>query len=186
MRDPHSLLGVSENEIRRSYRKLVREHHPDLNPGDPEAEERFKELQQAYEMLTNSRRRGQENQAPRRRAGGSRPGAGRRAGASTGSTEGPSDFLGKFGYKFGNRTGGVGDRSEEVGDRSEEVREEDAARILKCFGIDTARFLKVGIRFGDATGRGRHPPEGNSGYFEKPPVNEDFKKPPKPPRPPRW
>jgi preprotein translocase subunit Sec63 len=54
--DPWQILGVppgvSRAEIRRAYRRLARRYHPDLNPDDPGAEERFKEVQAAYEALT--------------------------------------------------------------------------------------------------------------------------------------
>ena len=43
--------GASAPEIRRAYRRLARRYHPDLNPEDPEAEARFKEVQTAYEVL---------------------------------------------------------------------------------------------------------------------------------------
>ncbi len=49
--------GASEDEIRRAYRKLAREHHPDVNPGKPEAEDKFKRLSAAYDVLSNKEKR---------------------------------------------------------------------------------------------------------------------------------
>ena len=49
--------GVTQDELKRAYRKLAREHHPDANPDDPEAESRFKKLGAAYEVLSDPERR---------------------------------------------------------------------------------------------------------------------------------
>ncbi len=61
MRDPYSILGVaktaSADEIQRAYRKLAKSNHPDLNPGDKAAEERFKEITAAHELLGDPDRR---------------------------------------------------------------------------------------------------------------------------------
>src|SRR5438552_2821928 len=62
-RDYYEILGVkrgaTEDEIKRSYRKLARQYHPDRNPGDKSAETKFKEIQEAYDTLSDKKRREQ-------------------------------------------------------------------------------------------------------------------------------
>lgn len=62
-RDPYDVLGVSkkasEDEIKKAYRKLARQYHPDRNPGDKQAETSFKEVQDAYDILSDKTRRAQ-------------------------------------------------------------------------------------------------------------------------------
>src|ERR687895_1892848 len=61
LKDPYETLGVdrkaSDEDIKKAYRKLAREYHPDKNPGDTNAEERFKEVQGAYAILSDPDKR---------------------------------------------------------------------------------------------------------------------------------
>ena len=83
-RDYYEVLGVSREagdaEVKKAYRRLARDHHPDANPGDTGAEERFKELTEAYEVLSNPKARQAYDtyghQVPRGGAGGGYPGGG--------------------------------------------------------------------------------------------------------------
>src|ERR1700739_3466210 len=59
--DYYELLGVGRKatakDIRTSFRKLARKYHPDLNPGDKSSEEKFKQLQEAYDVLSDAKKR---------------------------------------------------------------------------------------------------------------------------------
>ena len=62
MRDPYDVLGVARNasakDIKSAYRKLAKSHHPDQNPDDPKAKDRFAAANQAYEILGDEKSRG--------------------------------------------------------------------------------------------------------------------------------
>jgi molecular chaperone DnaJ len=68
-RDFYEILGVKESatqsEIKKAYRKLAKEHHPDANPGDPKAADRFKEIGEAYSVLSDEKKRKQYDQMKR-------------------------------------------------------------------------------------------------------------------------
>ncbi|HSL91753.1 MAG TPA: DnaJ domain-containing protein, partial [Candidatus Limnocylindrales bacterium] len=60
-KDYYSILGVPENakeeEIKKAFRRLAKKHHPDVNPGDKSAEARFKEINEANEVLSDRKKR---------------------------------------------------------------------------------------------------------------------------------
>src|SRR5512138_592244 len=65
-KDYYKILGVErkadEKEIKKAYRKLARQYHPDMNPGDKSAEKRFKEINEAYEVLSDADKRAKYDQ----------------------------------------------------------------------------------------------------------------------------
>ncbi len=109
-RDYYEVLGVSksasEAEIKKAYRKLAKENHPDLHPGDKEAEARFKEINEAYEVLSDADKKARYDQFGH---AGVDPNFG--AGGGYGGYGGGFDFgdLGDiFGSFFGGGFGGGG------------------------------------------------------------------------------
>src|SRR5690348_7772544 len=60
-KDYYKILGVARgagtDDIKKAFRKLARKHHPDVNPGDKKAEEKFKEINEAYEVLSDPDKR---------------------------------------------------------------------------------------------------------------------------------
>jgi DnaJ-class molecular chaperone len=74
---PYELLGVkpdaSADEIRKAYRKLAKQFHPDINPGKPEAEARFKEISAAYDLLSDSDKRARYDRGEIDETGAERP-----------------------------------------------------------------------------------------------------------------
>ncbi|MBD5249083.1 MAG: molecular chaperone DnaJ [Barnesiella sp.] len=109
-RDYYEVLGVdkkaTKDEIRKAYRKLAIKYHPDKNPGDKEAEEKFKEAAEAYDILSDEEKRAKydqfgHNMGPQGFGGG-------QGGGGYYSTGGMSmeDIFSQFGDIFGGRFGG--------------------------------------------------------------------------------
>ena len=163
-KDPYNALGLSreatQEDIRKTHRKLVRKYHPDANPEDPRAEERFKEVQRAYEVLSDEKKRREYDEGLRTSSRGS-PGRSRsresasrpraRADESTGvgttHTVDLSELLGKLANLSSDGVGGRKGGSYEL--RGAEVAHlakvlgEKIPRISEVLGKDTARLSKL-------------------------------------------
>ncbi len=97
-KDYYAALGVPKNagadEIKKAYRKLAREYHPDVNKGNVEAEERFKEISEAYDVLADDKRRREYDEV--------------RSASASGFRMPPSSAGGGAGFDFGSMFGGGG------------------------------------------------------------------------------
>lgn len=132
MRDYYDILGVkqgaSEAELKKAYRKLARKHHPDVNPGSKDAEARFKEVQQAYDVLSDKDKREIYDQVGHEAyihgaTAGAPPGYGYGPGGQQVSAEDFADYLrqggGPGGVRFnysgsGEEMGGIGGLFEQL------------------------------------------------------------------------
>jgi curved DNA-binding protein CbpA len=184
MKDPYGLLSVprvaTDDDIRKAYRQLARKHHPDANPDDPDAEERFKEIQQAYETLSNPKERRAYDErsrpSPQRRAASRRVATG---GRTRGRTTGPvdlSDLLQKSSRSSGGRR--------EINWQLRVEDTEDVARISRILGVDLARLAKLagnGVRMKASASF----ENGEANTFRNPATEGLGRKPRKPPIPPK-
>jgi molecular chaperone DnaJ len=112
-RDYYEVLGVSKNAdaeaLKKAYRKLAMQHHPDKNPGDKAAEQKFKELNEAYDVLKDDQRRAAYDRFGHQAFEGGRSASGGGFGGGTGGAG--FDFTGNFSDIFEDFFGGMGARS---------------------------------------------------------------------------
>ena len=102
-RDFYEILGVSSSasaeEIKKAYRKVALKYHPDKNPGDKAAEEKFKEAAEAYEVLSDPKKKQRYDQFGHAGVGGAASGGG------YGGSMSMDDIFSQFGEIFGSEDG---------------------------------------------------------------------------------
>jgi molecular chaperone DnaJ len=137
-KDYYEVLGVnrdaSEDDLKKSYRKLAMKWHPDRNPDNPKAEEHFKEAKEAYEVLTDAQKRAAYDQFGH---------AGVDPSASAGAGAGFGGFGDAFGDIFGDIFGGAGGGGRQ---RSTVFRGADLRYNLEISLEDAARGTETRIR----------------------------------------
>ena len=158
--DPYSVLGVAKTasgaDITKAYRKLAKKLHPDLNPGDKAAEEKFKQITAAYEIVGDEEKRGRYDRGEIDAGGQERPQqryyreyAGGDEGARYRSTAGYEDigaFSDLFGDLFGERGGARGGGA---GGRRFSMRGHDAQYRLDVDFLDAVNGTKTRITLPD-------------------------------------
>ncbi|BAC91055.1 DnaJ C-terminal domain-containing protein [Gloeobacter violaceus] len=168
-RDYYEILGVpksaDEQQIKSTYRKLARQFHPDLNPGDKQAEEKFKTISEAYEVLSDPSKRSRYDQYGRYwqqagRSGGTPAGGAAPAGAGVGGFEGFDFDFSRFGSfdefidsLMGNLRGSGGERAARANVRTTQRpgRSEDVEMSLELTLEEALNGTKKRVR--TATGK---------------------------------
>lgn len=169
-KDYYEILGVSqdtdEKTIKQTYRKLARQYHPDLNPGDKEAEEKFKSINEAYQALSNKEQRKKydelRGQYQRWQQSGGRPRdfdwqnwaaqPGQQANVRYATAEDLEDLFGEespfsdFFTRIFGQTGGARTRTRTRAPRKGQDVEAEVELTLEEAAQGTARILQVGDR----------------------------------------
>jgi len=149
MKDFYRVLGVERKatlaEIKKAYRKLARKHHPDLNPGDKAAEQRFKEITEAYEVLKDPQKRKQYDTFGRvgPEAGKQPPGGGFRG--FDFNAGGSGSFGDIFETIFGGMGAGAGRRRRETS-ATRPVRGEDLHYSITLSFLDAINGIETPIQ----------------------------------------
>ena len=146
VKDLYDILGVSKSasrdEIKKAYRKLARKHHPDNNPGDSEAEERFKEVQGAYDVLSDPEKRKQYDQLGSRIFSGM---GGRGGNYQWSGNIGDLGDLGDLSDLLGGIFGGMGPRRSSARARTRQTRGRDVEVAVNVSFEDSLKGVTTKI-----------------------------------------
>ncbi|MDQ3615428.1 MAG: molecular chaperone DnaJ [Actinomycetota bacterium] len=166
-KDFYKVLGVAKDasaaDVKKAYRKLARANHPDSNPGDRAAEERFKGIAEAYDVLGDESSRKQYDEMRTAFAGGFGPAPGRgRQTTSGGQPFDINDFLsgqsaagGGFGDVFGTMFGSGGNRRQQAPRRGADVETEATISFLDAVeGVTVSLRLSSDAPCPDCSGTG--------------------------------
>jgi curved DNA-binding protein len=164
-KDYYKLLGVSksatQDEIKRSYRKLAKQYHPDANKNNPDATEKFKEIGEAYEVLKDPEKRSRYDQLGSNWKAYSRSGAGAGAGwpggaqwQSTG-TSGSNNFSGGAGFDYGDLGSDFSDFFETFFGRGSDSRFQDFSSSYGSQGSGSKQSQRTGWRGKRAAEKGQ-------------------------------
>jgi molecular chaperone DnaJ len=139
-RSPYEVLGVAKNvsddELKKAYRKLARQYHPDRNPGDTSAEDRFKEVQSAYDLLSDPEKRRTYDTF------GSAGPRGFPGGADMGGVRFEEFNLGDLGDLFGGMFGGGG---RQRGRARQPIRGDDLETHVRISFEDSLEGVQVRV-----------------------------------------
>lgn len=154
MRDPYDILGVgksaTDDEIKKAYRRLSKQYHPDLNRDKPEMAEKFKEINAAYEVLSDKQKRAQYDQFGSASFGGGQGGFG---GFDFSGFQGGGGFADIFETFFGANTGGGGRRKRNY--RGQDLEVVLTIEFLDAiFGTDKVIALQKDIVCDHCAGKG--------------------------------
>jgi len=159
-RDYYKVLDVARNaseaDMKKAYRRLAMKYHPDRNPGDHEAEEKFKEAKEAYEVLSDAQKRAVYDQYGHAGVESSRNAA---AGAGGHGAEAFSDIFGDvFGDIFGGaRRGGASQVYRGADLRYEIELELSEAVFGRTVEIDVSKFVECEVCRGSGAAKGSAP-----------------------------